>query len=286
MHYWQTLKRPLNRVESNNNQTFTTLIPNMRNFFTSLLLIVSFSSGAQLPDGTLAPDFTLTDYYGNTHHLYDYLNDGKTVFVEIFAAHCSSCWNYHETDILKDLYNSYGPAGSDEVMVLALEYDPYNDSTAFTGNHDPWVTQGNWLDGTPYPIFNVEGADRSVFTDYDVTYYPVIYKICPGDKLTEQVFTYETVSQLYQKVQNCPPLGVSERIDIGKVHLDALSNQLVIEKFEDVSTIRVFNVQGQAVQTIDNVNSSRITLQKLPQGIYLFEIQAREGVVVKKLYAR
>lgn len=77
-----------------------------------------------MPDGTVAPDFTLTDYYGNTHHLYDYLNDGKTVFVEIFAAHCSSCWSYHETDILKDLYNSYGPAGTDEVMVLALEYDP------------------------------------------------------------------------------------------------------------------------------------------------------------------
>jgi len=32
---------------------------------------------AQLTDGTIAPDFTLTDYCGNTHHLYSYLDSGK-----------------------------------------------------------------------------------------------------------------------------------------------------------------------------------------------------------------
>ena len=30
----------------------------------------------------MAPDFTLTDYYGTTHHLYSYLNAGKTVYLE------------------------------------------------------------------------------------------------------------------------------------------------------------------------------------------------------------
>lgn len=253
-----------------------------------LLLISIFSltvsTRAQLPDGTVAPDFTLTDYYGNTHHLYDYLNDGKTVFVEIFAAHCSSCWSYHETDILKDLYNSYGPAGTDKVMVLALEYDPYNDSTAFTGNHDPWVTQGNWLDGTPYPIFNVEGADRSVFTDYDVTYYPVVYKICPGNKLTEQVFTYESVSQLYQKVQSCPPASIPEQVDLGRMYLDGMSRQLVIEAYATVEQIRVLNLQGQEVMSVSNVAAQRTDLGNLPTGLYLFDIETAQGRVVEKLF--
>ena len=94
------------------------------------------------------------------------------------------------------MYNMYGPDGTDEIMVLALEHDPYNDSTAFTGNHQPWVTQGDWLTDTPFPIFNVEGSDRSVFNDYNVHGYPIIYKICP-DKVVERVYPSTAESQLY-----------------------------------------------------------------------------------------
>ena len=77
-----------------------------------LLILITFTLSmnvsAQLVDGTTAPDFTLTDYNGNTHNLYSYLNAGKTVFVEIFAAHCPGCSAYHQTHTMKNMYNSYG----------------------------------------------------------------------------------------------------------------------------------------------------------------------------------
>ena len=38
-----------------------------------------FNAAAQLPSGGLAPDFTVTDINGNSHHLYQYLNQGYTV---------------------------------------------------------------------------------------------------------------------------------------------------------------------------------------------------------------
>ena len=52
----------------------------MNNFIknSALALILSISSiaTAQLPDGSVAPDFTTTDVNGNTHRLYDYLDEG------------------------------------------------------------------------------------------------------------------------------------------------------------------------------------------------------------------
>ena len=47
-----------------------------------LLVLLGNQVKSQLPDGTIAPDFTLVDINGTTHHLYDYLDSGKTVFIE------------------------------------------------------------------------------------------------------------------------------------------------------------------------------------------------------------
>ena len=254
-----------------------------KNVFIGLSILISSNSFAQLVDGSVAPDFTLTDYYGSQHHLYSYLDSGKTVFIEFFAAHCPGCWNYHQTNTLKDLYTNYGPPGTDEVMVLALEYDEYNDSNAFTGNHSPWVTQGDWLTGTPYPIFNVEGADRSVFNDYNVTFYPIVYKICP-DRLTERVSTSLNASDLYQKAQSCPPLSVQEINDLGRIYIDQFSKNLMIDYFQKVVSLNVLNLQGQLVKSTGTLNSEMYDLSELTTGIYIFQIQTENGSVAKKLF--
>ena len=255
----------------------------MRNSLFTIALLTNLSAFAQLPNGSTAPDFTLTDYYGTTHNLYSYLNDGKTVFVEIFAAHCPTCWAYHQTHRLKNIYDQYGPDGTDELMVLALEYDQYNDSNAFTGNHQPWVTQGNWLDGTPYPIFNVEDPDRNVFFDYNVTFYPVVYRICP-DGILERVMTSETEAQLYQKVQDCQmSTSIEEEPDLGATWIDPLSRGLVIERHQIVQGVEVFDLQGRSVQRVQQPVARTTTLTALPTGVYLFRIRTTDGVVVRRM---
>lgn len=247
-----------------------------------LLFFLPGLAFGQLPNGSTAPDFTLTDYYGTTHNLYAYLDADKTVFVEIFAAHCPTCWAYHQTHRLKNIYEQYGPDGTDELMVLALEHDPWNDSTAFTGNHEPWVTAGDWLTGTPYPIFNVEDPDRGVFTDYNVTYYPVIYKICP-DRILERVFPSETETQLYQKVEDCQLFAtVEEGPDLGLIRVDPLSRSLIIDRYQEVQGLEVMDLQGRTIRSIGAINSSTIPLGELRTGVYLFRIRTERGPVVKR----
>lgn len=257
--------------------TFFNIKPGLILVFLGLLTPVHLR--AQLPNGSVAPDFTLTDYSGNTHNLYSYLNSGKTVFLKIFAAHCPVCWSYHQTHVLRDLYNLYGPAGSNEVMVLALEYDQWNDSNAFVGNGPAWVTQGNWLAGTPYPIFDVEDPYRGVFTDYAVSFYPLIYKICP-DRIIERVMTNEPLAQLYQKVQNC-------QAALAVVDLSAPANSVYCHEgklwftgIDPIRRVEIVNLQGQILQWVDNPGSEGIGMSDLPGGLYLvnyFDTQSKRS---------
>lgn len=174
----------------------------MKKFYLLVLFswLLSYESKAlmPLPNGSTAPDWTMTDINGVSHHLYDYLNAGKTVFLDFSATWCGPCWNYHNSHALKDLYEQYGPGGTNEVMVIFIEADGstsrdclYGLSTCVGG------TQGNWVAGTPYPIIDDASQDGA----YNITYFPTIYGICPGKKIYElgQVPT----SQLYEFVGTC-----------------------------------------------------------------------------------
>lgn len=256
----------------------------MKKLLVLLTFSVALGATAQIPTGSTAPDFTLTDIDGTSHNLYSYLDAGKTVYLEFFAAHCPSCWSYHQTNRLKNMYNTYGPTGTDEIMVLALEHDQWNTLDEFMGIGDPWVTAGDWITGTPFPLFNVEDPDRGVFTDYNIASYPWVFKIC-SDKKVEIVSTSLTEAQLYTKVQECQALASLDKIeDFSNVYIDQISKNLMIDQFQKVKSVRVLNMQGQLIKTISSVPSSAISLSELNTGIYLFEIQSENGPIVKKLF--
>jgi hypothetical protein len=256
----------------------------MKKLVLLFVFMLNINVYAQLPNGSVAPDFTLTDYYGTTHNLYSYLNTGKTVFIEIFAAHCPVCWSYHQTNTMKNLYNNYGPNGTNELLVLALEHDQWNDSNAFIGNGPAWVTQGNWLDGTPFPIFDVEDPNRGVFIDYNVTFYPVVYKICPN-KIVERVMTSETFAQLYQKVQDCQTaMSLSELNYKDNIYINQAAKTLIIDSYQLVKSIAIKNLQGQIIKSINFTKSSAINISDLNTGVYIFEIQTEDTIVYKKFY--
>ena len=254
----------------------------MNQFLVPALSLCALNASAQLPNGSTAPDFTLTDLNGTSHTLSSYLDAGRTVFLEVFAAHCPTCWGYHQTHRLKNVYEQFGPDGTDELMVLALEYDQWNGLNELMGIGDPWVTAGDWLTGTPYPIFNVEDPDRGVFSDYNVTYYPAIYRICP-DRIVQQVFTSHTEAQLLQMVQDCQAvLHVGEEKDPGNVWFDHAHRALQIARPWVVRGIEVIDAQGRTILKADAPVGPSIALDGLRPGVHLVRIRTEAGGVLRR----
>ena len=177
-----------------------------------LAIIVCFSLNntvfAQLPNGSIAPDFTLTDLNGTTHNLYTYLDQGYTVFLDFSAVWCGPCWSYHTSGALENLYEHHGPAGypnvdpttTDDVMVFFIEGDG---ATVANLGGSGGGTQGDWITGTPYPIICTDGTvnTTAVSSAYAIGYWPTVYKVCPDRLVTEAGQN----SNPYSLVSSCPP---------------------------------------------------------------------------------
>lgn len=174
-----------------------------KNFFLFLFMISFSVIQAQLEDGSIAPDFTATDLDGNTWNLYEILDQGKSVVLDFSTTWCAPCWNYHQTGYFKTVYEEYGPNGTDEMMVFFIEADQGTNTACLYDLEDCNIpTQGNWVEGTPYPI--IEGYEIGL--DYQVGNYPTIIHICPTRSLTQ--IGQVSADELYAGNSNCPsPVG-------------------------------------------------------------------------------
>jgi thiol-disulfide isomerase/thioredoxin len=176
-------------------------------------LLFGLTANSQLPNGSIAPDFTLTDINGVSHNLYTYLNAGKTVFIDVSATWCGPCYSYHNTNAIENLWVNHGPTGgtnvststTNDVIVLFIEGDGATGTNALHGiGGVDGSTQGNWVTGVSHPIIDPPTSQINAFnTAYAIAYFPTVYKICPNRVVTE-VGTVNATS-LYTSVASCTP---------------------------------------------------------------------------------
>lgn len=157
----------------------------MNKIFTLLIAFTLFSnlSYSQIADGSVAADFTAEDINGVEHNLYDLLGQGKTVILDVFATWCPPCWSYHNQHILEEIYNDFGPDGTDEIYVFAIEGDATTRVECLYGNTDPncGSSLGDWTDGISYPIID----SRQIAEDYKISYFPTLFMVFPNREVYE-----------------------------------------------------------------------------------------------------
>jgi hypothetical protein len=229
----------------------------MKKILLSALLFggIISQANAQLQDGSIAPNFTVTAYQSwlstsgfnnnGTYRLYDYLDSGYTVILDVSATWCGPCWNHHLTGALDDLYINHGPAGqpgvsattTNDVMVIWLDGDAQTaDATMLDGLSQSGGASaiGNWINPlnspsgsaitfgnpaqtttvgeVPFPMANpIAATANQISNGYDIAYFPTIYKICPNRVITE--VGQLTADGFYATVGACPP-PASESADV------------------------------------------------------------------------
>lgn len=158
------------------------------------VLTISSTALAQLPDGSIAPDFTATDINGEVWNLYDLLDEGNTVILDFSATWCGPCWSYALGGTLEDMYSTFGPEGTGDLYVFYLESDDSTTDADLNGTGT--ATTGDWVSITNFPI--IDNASN-IFDSYSNTYYPTIYTVCPNG--TENTTTGEMEYSLVQSGQ-------------------------------------------------------------------------------------
>ena len=228
-------------------------------------------SVAQLPNGSVAPDFTLTDINGNTHNLYTYLNQGKTVYIDIFAAWCGPCWSYHQSHALEDLWNLYGPGGTNEAVVIAVEASTSTNLACLYGPAGcNSSTQGNWTAGVTYPIVHSDNLNGT----YNYGTYPTIYMVCPQGKTVWQAGQNSAAGHWAFRTNKCIngsiPLGVT-LMNKQDVHcINTATGKVDILATGGFAPYTYVWSNGSTFQDIVNV----------PAGTYTVTVTAQNGATV------
>lgn len=132
----------------------------------------SQSAADNLPD---APNFTLTDQFGNTHTLSDY--KGKVVFLNFWATWCGPCQK--EMPEIQELYEDHG-GNTEDLIVLAVA-NPRSEEYSGADVTQPEIEQFLSENGYTYPV--VMDLTGEVFADYGISAFPTTFMITREGKV-------------------------------------------------------------------------------------------------------
>ena len=214
--------------------------------------LVSGTAFAQLPAGSTAPDFTITDIDGNEHNLYSILDEGKPVLLDLFATWCGPCWSFAETGVFDEFDALYGAAGDNSAFTIALEADPSTPVSELSGGG---TSVGDWTSMIDYPM--ADDASGSIADAYALAYYPTIYLICPDRTVTEigqgPEGAYWTVETLAEEVfvNTCP-----QPVEGLNAMMQSYNAELVScggDKIEPIVTILNMGTEDMTACTINTI---------------------------------
>ena len=150
-------------------------------------LCLNMGLNAQLITGSqFTEDIIGTDVITNEEvNVQQWLSEGKIVIIDVFATWCGPCWGFHTSGILEELYEEYGPEGSDKIRILGIEADSITSLTDLF--EDTFLSFGNWTinqetgENIQYNIIDNYESNATL----NINYYPTLYILHPDQEIIE-----------------------------------------------------------------------------------------------------
>ena len=260
----------------------------MKRLFT--LLIISFSIGLSAFAQT-APNFTVTDSWGQNHRLYeDYLNQGKTVVIKIFYVACPPCNSI--APFLEPLYQKWG-GGDADVQFIEL--------STKTTDTDAQVNVYKTTHGTTYPAAGGQGNSVPATGPYTNgtfglwTGTPTFIVIAPDGTVDYDVYgigNEGTVMALDEAIAATGANGVvsstNNRFETNPIYLlsNIASKEIVIQVEENLGNliIEVIDQSGKVMYQRREVAQTGfpipVDISSLTAGMWICRILDRDNRIV------
>ena len=172
----------------------------MKRGLTLLLIFLTSLANAQiglLNGSGYAPDITVTDINGNTHNLYNYLDSGKVVVLELMSVTCGHCQSHAAGT--ENSYQTNGPSGTNIARFLGLEINASTDSAAVANFASTY--------GVTFPIANNVSPTA---INYQLYYTPGYYVIYPDRSYTTICALYCVTAQNYSTIEGLLNTAIAE----------------------------------------------------------------------------
>lgn len=260
----------------------------MKFLMSSFLLILAFSAVH-----SQAFDFTEYDIDGNSHHLYEEMEPNKVAILFFATTWSSTSWNVHNTNVLQEVYENYGPNGKNVLVMHLLESDFTTTIEDILGTGPN--TKGDWSANANYPIFNLN-TDQ-IPSKYNINSTPTIKFIDTSRTVIDENlfgldFNVEYISALIDSYY-------PETSAVNEGTTDSKEILIMPNPVIDVTTIscshqvkptyiEIYTLNGRLIKSLkmekqlsDNFQS-QLDLNVFPSGAYILRLKTSETSMFKK----
>ena len=222
------------------------------------------------PPPDIMPDFTGTDIDGNEIHLYDILDGGQTVLINLFLRDAGS------GQIMPYITESYHLFGCNQNDVFYIEICPQDEDEECRA----WAT----IYGVTYPTISRTGGGNDIAQSIPVVYYPTVIIINPDHTIANRdlypIVKTQTIVDALEDLaceQHECTEGIEETDHVLTLYPNP-ANDFITLKGVKLDTVSVFNALGQKVDEFEaNGNELYFSTTKYSNGIYF--IKAGETVM-------
>lgn len=222
------------------------------------------------PPPDIMPDFTGIDIDGNEIHLYDILDGGQTVLLNLFLRDESS------EQIMPYVTESYQLFGCNQNDVFYIEICPQDEDEECRA----WAN----MFGVTYPTISRTGGGNSIAQSIPVIFYPTVIIINPDHSIAHRdLYPIENTQTIVNALENigCEQHecleGIEEIEQVLSLYPNPASDFITL-KGKNLDTVSVFNVLGRKVDEFEaNDNELLFSTAKYSNGIYF--IKAGETVM-------